>query len=72
MSELPGEAELTLTDVKNAGLRNFEGTTVSDTTISLTPDENGDNFKGLVNIPNHSIVNFEIVSICYIPCSVSS
>lgn len=49
---------LTLT----TGLRNFEGTTVSDTTISLKPDANGDNFKGLVNIPNYSIVNFEIVS----------
>ncbi|KAK3938059.1 hypothetical protein QBC46DRAFT_356137 [Diplogelasinospora grovesii] len=42
------------------GLRGFNGTTVTDSAISLTPDANGDNFKGFVTIPNYSIVTFEI------------
>jgi hypothetical protein len=42
------------------GLRNFEGTNVPYSTVELTPDENGDNFKGTVTIPNRSIVSFEI------------
>ncbi|KAK3680448.1 hypothetical protein B0T22DRAFT_62391 [Podospora appendiculata] len=42
------------------GLRLFAGTTVFNTSISLTPDERGNNFKGKTRIPNHSLVTFEI------------
>ena len=50
------------------GLSNFNGTTVPESTISITPDDNGDNFKGTVTIPNRSLVTFEIVSSCLMPC----
>lgn len=41
---------------------NFAGLEVINATVSATPDENGDNFKGYVNIPNHSIFTLEVVS----------
>lgn len=44
------------------GLQNFNGTTVPYSTVSLTRDENGDNFHGTVTVPNRSVVTFEIVS----------
>ncbi|KAJ9137880.1 DUF3712 domain protein [Pleurostoma richardsiae] len=42
------------------GLSNFNGTTVPESTISLEADENGDNFKGTVTIPNRSLVTFDV------------
>lgn len=42
------------------GLQNFNGTTVPYSTVSLTRDENGDNFHGIVTVPNRSVVTFEI------------
>ncbi|KAL8417483.1 hypothetical protein RB594_001232 [Gaeumannomyces avenae] len=42
------------------GLRLFEGTVVRDPAISLTGDAQGNNFKGMVDIPNNSQVTFEI------------
>ncbi|KAK3336266.1 hypothetical protein B0T19DRAFT_34404 [Cercophora scortea] len=42
------------------GLRLFAGTTVFDTSITLSPDARGNNFKGKTRIPNHSLVTFEI------------
>ncbi|EON96508.1 hypothetical protein UCRPA7_8004 [Phaeoacremonium minimum UCRPA7] len=42
------------------GLSNFNGTTVPESTIALQADDNGDNFKGTVTIPNKSLVTFEI------------
>lgn len=42
------------------GLRNFDGTAVPESVVSLEPDANGNNFKGVVTIPNYSIVTFEI------------
>lgn len=44
------------------GLNNFSGLRVTSASISLTPDENGDNFKGFTNIPNRSIFTLEVVS----------
>jgi len=44
------------------GLRGFDGTTVTNASITLTPDALGNNFKGLTNIPNTSIFTLEIVS----------
>ncbi|KAB5581056.1 hypothetical protein GE09DRAFT_948954 [Coniochaeta sp. 2T2.1] len=42
------------------GLKNFEGTSVPYSTVSLERDENGDNFHGIVTVPNRSVVTFEI------------
>ncbi|KAL0938809.1 uncharacterized protein CTRU02_205419 [Colletotrichum truncatum] len=42
------------------GLNGFKGLNVTDNTISITPDERGDNFKGHVSIPNHSVFTLEI------------
>lgn len=42
------------------GLRGFEGTNVTQGNISLTPDADGNNFRGFVTIPNYSLINFEI------------
>lgn len=44
------------------GVNQFKGLDVTDTSISLQPDEKGDNFHGWVNIPNPSILEVEIVS----------
>lgn len=44
------------------GLSNFDGTTVPNSTVSLTADAQGDNFFGTVIIPNRSPITFEIVS----------
>lgn len=43
------------------GLGNFNGTTTSNTSISITPDADGNNFFGTVTIPNRSFLTFEIV-----------
>lgn len=43
-------------------LSNFNGTTVPNSTILLTPNAQGDNFVGTAIIPNRSFINFEIVS----------
>lgn len=37
---------------------------MTDNTISLTPDAQGDNFKGHVSIPNPSVLTLEIVRVC--------
>jgi len=42
------------------GLQNFNGTSVPYSTVSTTPDANGDNFHGIVTVPNRSVVTFEI------------
>lgn len=42
------------------GLDNFSGLKLTDGTIAILPDENGDNFRGFVDIPNHSILTLEI------------
>lgn len=42
------------------GLDNFSGLNLTHGTISVLPDENGDNFRGFVDIPNHSILTLEI------------
>lgn len=47
------------------GLNNFNGTTVPESRVQLTPDENGDNFFGTVAIPNVSLLTFDIV--CFLP-----
>ncbi|KAF0332223.1 hypothetical protein K4K61_010587 [Colletotrichum sp. SAR11_59] len=41
-------------------LNDFKGLNVTESEISLTPDANGDNFKGKVTIPNHSVITLEI------------
>ncbi|RKU46505.1 hypothetical protein DL546_008516 [Coniochaeta pulveracea] len=48
--------------VELAGLKNFEGTTVPSSKVALQADENGDNFHGIVTVPNKSVVTFDIVS----------
>lgn len=47
------------------GLRNFNGTTISQGKISLTPDAQGNNFKGFVTIPNPSILSFDIGNVTF-------
>ncbi|KAK1833860.1 hypothetical protein QBC39DRAFT_369783 [Podospora conica] len=42
------------------GLRGFDGTTVTDTSVTLEPDARGNNFKGTAMIPNHSIFTLDI------------
>lgn len=44
-------------------LANFNGTTVPNSTVLLTPNAQGDNFVGTAIIPNRSFINFEIVSL---------
>ncbi|KAJ2897056.1 hypothetical protein MKZ38_005006 [Zalerion maritima] len=44
------------------GMKNFETIKVTYGTISVLPDDNGDNFKGFVNIPNQSIFSIDLVS----------
>ena len=53
------------------GLQSFNGTTTTDTSISLKADANGDNFHGFAQIPNPSLVSFEIVSLPFSPLSNS-
>lgn len=48
--------------VEIAGLGNLDGTTVPNSSVSLTADADGNNFFGTVVIPNRSPVAFEIVS----------
>lgn len=47
--------------VELKGLNNFNGITVPESRVQLTPDENGDNFFGTVAIPNVSLLTFDIV-----------
>jgi len=42
------------------GLDNFSGLNLTYGTLSVLPDENGDNFRGFVDIPNHSVLTLEI------------
>jgi len=42
------------------GLRMLNGTTVTQSSISLTPDADGNNLFGYVTIPNYSVVTFDI------------
>ncbi|KAH8733707.1 hypothetical protein BGZ61DRAFT_565787 [Ilyonectria robusta] len=49
------------------GVNQFKGLDVTDTSISLQPDEKGDNFHGWVNIPNPSILEVEIGTLSFIP-----
>ncbi|KAK1757836.1 hypothetical protein QBC47DRAFT_165948 [Echria macrotheca] len=46
--------------ITTPGLRGFNGTTVTDTVVTLQADERGNNFKGTANIPNYSIFTLEI------------
>lgn len=48
-------------------LGNFDGITVSNTTVSLTADADGNNFFGSTTIPNRSPLTFEIVSSLNLP-----
>ncbi|KAK7722771.1 hypothetical protein SLS63_009166 [Diaporthe eres] len=48
------------------GLNNFNGTTVPESRVQLTPDENGDNFFGTVAIPNVSLLTFDIGNTTFI------
>ncbi|KAF3769339.1 hypothetical protein M406DRAFT_321256 [Cryphonectria parasitica EP155] len=52
--------------VSMPGLSNFNGTTVPNSTVSLTADALGDNFHGTVIIPNRSLVTFEIGNTSFI------
>ncbi|KAL1871056.1 hypothetical protein VTK73DRAFT_2252 [Phialemonium thermophilum] len=47
------------------GIQDFKGTTVPESEISIMPDDNGDNFKGITTIPNRSIVTFEIGNVSF-------
>lgn len=47
------------------GLKNLEGTVVNQTTVSLKPDEQGNNFKGTAYIINRSLVAFELGNVTY-------
>jgi len=42
------------------GLQNFKGTFLPESTVELQADKNGDNFHGIVTVPNRSVVTFEI------------
>ncbi len=44
-----------------AGLNHLDGTIVKPTWINITNDENGNNMKATVIIPNRSPVAFEMV-----------
>lgn len=46
--------------VELTGLQNFAGTFLPYSQVSTTADKNGDNFHGIVTIPNRSVVTFEI------------
>lgn len=52
--------------VELKGLNNFDGTTVPESRVQLTPDENGDNFFGTVAIPNVSLLTFDIGNTTFI------
>ncbi|KAH8771660.1 hypothetical protein F5883DRAFT_520234 [Diaporthe sp. PMI_573] len=52
--------------VELKGLNNFDGTTVPESRVQLTPDENGDNFFGIVAIPNVSLLTFDIGNTTFI------
>ncbi|KAG8159324.1 hypothetical protein KVR01_010985 [Diaporthe batatas] len=52
--------------VELKGLNNFNGTTVPESRVQLTPDENGDNFFGTVAIPNVSLLTFDIGNTTFI------
>jgi len=43
-----------------AGLQNFHGTFLPESSVSLTPDDDGNNFHGIVTVPNRSVVTFDI------------
>lgn len=51
--------------IEMPGLQNFDGSNVTDSTISLEADKNGDNFRGFVTIPNRSLVTFEIGNVTF-------
>ena len=44
------------------GLNKFSGLEILNASISVLPDENGDNFGGYVAIPNPSVFTLELVS----------
>ncbi|KAH8893825.1 hypothetical protein GQ53DRAFT_745281 [Thozetella sp. PMI_491] len=54
-----------LKTIEMPGLQSFNGTTVSETSISLQADDNGDNFHGFASIPNRSLVTFEIGNVSF-------
>lgn len=58
--------------VELKGLNNFDGTTVPESRVQLTPDENGDNFFGTVAIPNVSLLTFDIVRSSLLPAPGSA
>lgn len=43
-----------------AGINGFKGLEVTKANVSLTSDSRGDNFHGYANIPNPSILTFEV------------
>ncbi|KAH7165888.1 hypothetical protein EDB81DRAFT_918008 [Dactylonectria macrodidyma] len=49
------------------GLNQFKGLNVTETSISLQPDENGDNLHGQVDIPNPSILTVEVGILSFNP-----
>jgi len=51
--------------VEMPGLQNFAGTNVTESTISLELDKNGNNFRGFATIPNRSIVTFDIGNVTF-------
>ncbi|OBT84247.1 hypothetical protein VE02_07685 [Pseudogymnoascus sp. 03VT05] len=46
--------------VNLTGINGFKGLKVTKANISLTPDSAGDNFHGFANIPNPSVLTFEV------------
>ena len=42
-------------------MNGFKGLNVTSASVSISPDAQGDNFHGWVNIPNPSIMEIEIV-----------
>ncbi|OIW35653.1 hypothetical protein CONLIGDRAFT_66848 [Coniochaeta ligniaria NRRL 30616] len=47
------------------GLQNFNGTTLPYSNVSLTADENGDNFHAITTVPNRSVVTFELGNVSF-------
>ena len=46
----------------NTGLNELKGFNILAAQALVTPDPDGSNFRGVANLPNPSIVSFELVS----------
>ncbi|KAL2024210.1 hypothetical protein VTK56DRAFT_9366 [Thermocarpiscus australiensis] len=47
------------------GMRMLEGTVVNETSITLEPDAQGNNFRGTVHIPNRSLFEIELGNVTF-------